>query len=59
MKQMIPYEKLQKKQQRALSAKRRGTWGNVNPVTKSPESKKVYNRKRAAQWSDNPYGLPF
>ena len=59
MKQMIPYQKLQKKKQRELNTKRRSTWGNVVPVTNSPTSKKVYNRKKAGRWSDNPYGLPF
>ena len=46
MKHMIPYEKLSKKERRRLDQEKRGTWGNVNPVTRVRESAKRYNRKR-------------
>ncbi len=43
----IPFEKLSKKQQRAENAKRRGSWGEVNPVTRTTPNPKVYNRSKA------------
>ena len=47
MEKFIPYEKLSKKKQRELNAKKRGTWGNFNPVTRKPANPKAYNRKKA------------
>lgn len=44
MKKMIPYEKLSKKEKRKMDAMRRGSWGNLNPVTRKPENSKAYNR---------------
>lgn len=41
----IPYEKLSRKKQKELNAKKRNSWGMVKPITKSMGSKKVYNRK--------------
>ena len=45
MKKFVPYEKLSKSKKRELDRKKRATWGNVNPVTKEVESKKLYKRK--------------
>ena len=45
MKKFVPYEKLSKSKKRELDRKKRVTWGNVNPVTKRVESKKLYKRK--------------
>lgn len=60
MKKIIPYQKLQKKKQRELAAKKRGSWGGLNPVTRKPENPKVYNRKKAGRWrDDSPNDLPF
>lgn len=53
MKQFIPYEKLSKKKKREIDLKRRGGWGNINPVTKRPENPKAYNRRKARQWKDD------
>ena len=50
MEKFIPYEKLSKKQQRKIDAMKRGSWGDVNPVSRKVESKKVYNRKRTQDW---------
>lgn len=47
MEKFIPYEKLSKKKQRELDAKRRNTWGSLNPVTRKPENPKAYNRQKA------------
>lgn len=55
----IPYEKLSKKEKRALDKLRRGSWNGVNPVTKKVESKKQYRRKRAQEWKkDIPFSVP-
>ena len=53
MEKFIPYQKLSKKKQRELNAMKRGSWGDVNPVTRRPENPKAYNRKKAQRWSDD------
>lgn len=52
MEKFIPYEKLSKKKQRGLAAKRRGSWGALNPVTRKLKNPKAYNRGKARKWSD-------
>jgi hypothetical protein len=47
MKKMIPYEKLSKKQQRALNNSKRVTWGNLNPITRIPPNSRAYNRRKS------------
>ncbi len=47
MKLFVPYEKLSKKKRSELDRKKRGSWGNVNPVTRRAEDKNLYNRRRA------------
>ena len=54
MEKWIPVEKRSKKEQKAYYAKQRGSWNGVNPVTKVVPSKKVYNRKQAKRWKDDP-----
>ena len=56
MEKYIPYEKLSKKKQRELDAKRRGSWGGINPVTRKPENPKAYNRQKARNPSRQDYG---
>lgn len=34
MNKMIPYEKMSKKRKREENAKKRNSWGNINPHTK-------------------------
>lgn len=46
MEKYIPYEKMSKKQQRALNRQKRGGWGALNPVTRRPENPKAYKRKK-------------
>lgn len=46
MKKMIPLKKQSKRAQRAYHLSQRGSWGDVNPVSRTVESKKVYNRKK-------------
>ena len=52
MKKFTPYEKLSKKKQRELDARRRNVW-TISPVTRKPENSKAYNRKKAQKWSDD------
>ena len=59
MAQFIPYEKLSKKKQRELDAKKRTTWNGVNPVTRKPENPKAYNRKKAQAWKNDSSFAPF
>ena len=47
MNNFIPYEKLSKKEKRELDNSRRGTWGELNPVTRRPVPSKAYNRSKA------------
>lgn len=50
MEKFIPYQKLSKKKKRELDRKRRGTWGNLNPVTRTPANSKAYQRQKARKW---------
>lgn len=49
MKQYITLDKRSKKAQKEYYAKQRRTWGELNPVTRSVPSGKVYNRKKEKQ----------
>lgn len=46
MKKMIPFEKLSKKEQKKRNAARRGTWGDLKPITRRPDNPKAYNRQK-------------
>ena len=50
MEKFIPYEKLSKKEKRKLDIARRGTWGQINPGTRKPQSSKAYNRGKTRNW---------
>ena len=50
MDKFIPYEKLSKKEKRKIDQTRRQTWGELNPVTRKPDSSKAYNRRKAQSW---------
>ena len=43
-KNFVPYEKLSKKAKREMDAKKRVTWGDMNPVTRRPERTDIYDR---------------
>ena len=45
MEKFIPYEKLSKKKQRELDAKRREVW-TISPITRKPDNPKAYKRKK-------------
>ena len=49
MTKYVPYEKLSKKKQRAMNAKRRETW-SISPVTRKPANPKAYDRRKARKW---------
>ena len=53
MKKFIPYEKLSKKEQQKINKAKRGTWGELNPVTRKPQNSKAYNRKRTQVWKND------
>lgn len=57
MKPFITYEKMSKKQQKLINAAKRGSWGNVKPITKVKGSAKVYNRKKQQGSRDYGYGF--
>ena len=46
MKKVVSLKKQSKRAQREYHLSRRSSWGKVNPVSRTVESKKVYNRKR-------------
>ena len=47
MKKMIAESKMSKKARKELNSSRRVTWG-FSPVSRTKDSRKVYNRKRLA-----------
>lgn len=49
MKQYVSIDKRSKKAQKEYYSKQRHTWGELNPVTRSVPSGKVYNRKKDEQ----------
>lgn len=59
MEKFIPYEKLSKRRQRELNAKRRGSWHGFSPVTRKPKDPKVYDRKKMPRWPEEPSGHFF
>lgn len=59
MDKYVPFEKLSKKKQRELNAKRRNTWRAINPVTRRPNPPKAYNRRKAPKWNDDSSSVPF
>ena len=59
MENYIPFEKLSKKKQRELNAKRRNTSGSTRPITRKPNPPKAYNRQKALKWDDDSSSVPF
>ena len=57
MARFVPKDKLSKKARKELNRQKRVTW-EFSPVTITVESKKVYSRKKKAQYRDD-YGLSF
>ena len=46
MKKYVTVDKRSKKAQKEYYSKQRQTWGELNPVTRSVPSGKMYNRKK-------------
>ena len=59
MEKFIPFEKLSKKKQRELNARKRGSWYGLNPVTRKPESSRAYNRRKTRNWSEDSTSVSF
>ena len=55
MARFVPKDKLSKKAQKELNRQRRVVW-DFSPVTKTVDSKKLYNRKRNARDRCDSYG---
>ena len=49
MDRFIPINKKSKKAQKEYYAKKRNTWGEFNPMTRTMPNGKVYNRKKLKQ----------
>lgn len=49
MKRYVTIDKRSKKAQKEYYSKQRGTWGEINPVTRSVPSGKIYNRNKDKQ----------
>jgi len=49
----IPLAKQSKQKQKAYHTSKRGTWGEINPVTRKPPNPKAYNRKKSGQLINN------
>ena len=58
MEKFVPYEKLSKKEKRKRDAARRGSWGEISPVTRKAKNLKVYDRKKIRSMEREPYGSP-
>ena len=56
MARFIPREKLSKKARKELNRQRRVAW-EFSPVTKTVESKKLYNRKKSSHDRYGDYGM--
>ena len=49
MTQLIPLDKRSKKARREYHSKQRGSWYGVNPITRTVQSRKNYDRARIKQ----------
>lgn len=52
MERFIPYNKLSKKEKKKQDQAKRQTWGDLNPVTRTPANSKAYNRKKNQYWKN-------
>ena len=51
-KKFIPLNKQSKLRQKKFHASKRGTWGEINPVTRKPPNPKAYVRKKTVDDSE-------
>ena len=45
----IPLSKQSKQNQKQYHASKRGSWGDINPVTRKPPNPKAYNRRKTGR----------
>jgi len=45
----VPLSKQSKLNQKKFHDAKRGSWGNVNPVTRTPPNPKAYNRRKTGR----------
>lgn len=57
MTQSVPLDKRSKKAQREYHAKQRGSWHGVNPITRTVQSRKTYDRARVKQADRRDLGI--
>ena len=57
MTQLVPLDKRSKKAQREYHAKQRGSWHGVNPITRTAQSRKTYDRARVKQADRRDLGI--
>lgn len=57
MTQLVPLDKRSKKAQREYRAKQRGSWHGVNPITRTVQSRKTYDRARVKQADRRDLGI--
>ena len=57
MTQLVPLDKRSKKAQREYHAKQRGSWHGVNPITRTEQSRKTYDRARVKQADRRDLGI--
>ena len=57
MTQLVPLDKRSKKARREYHAKRRGSWHGVNPITRTVQSRKTYDRERVKQADRRDLGI--
>lgn len=43
-KMYVPYSKLSEKEKRKINAEKRGSWGEISPVTRKSPNPRAYNR---------------
>ena len=56
VKKFTPYEKLSKKEQKRINSAKRGSWGEINHVSRKTENKKAYSRKNL---KETPWDFSF
>lgn len=49
----VPYDKQSRKQRRETDKKKRGDWGNINPITRFHGQKNDYRRQRQKEREDD------
>lgn len=57
MKKYVPYDKRSKKSKRALDLERRGSWGELSPITRKTKNLKLYDRNKHRNSQDCESGV--